>query len=686
MQALHIAHDDAMYGGHRGIKKTKDKLRDVYWPGMSTDVDNYIRTCDTCQKYKNPKTLPYGLLQPIPSSEIGQRLQIDIIGPMTRSTNGNMYILTGIDAFSRFGYARAVPRMRSEDVERFINEEVVAKHGAPKAIASDNGKQLVSKLILDYMKKHNIKALHTCPYWLQANGMDERFNGTLVKILRCYVSANQLDWDNHLIWALYSYNTTVNESTKYSPYILMYGSQPRHPLKNPTDINPEEIAPVLMETRNWVRRNAEFNIQAAQKIYKHYYDQKHRPQDFKIGDLVLQRVHAVPPQICKKLAHRWSGPYVIVKFIIKNDQEKALLLGDLADFSIKRSSFGDVKHYHLSPQKGDEEVEEDLVRLYTRLHGEAAPLPAPHEPIPNPDQVVPVNEGRVRGGQPTKAVSFAFDGQADDNRCLTSTGDGPIGFISDQSPVDITNDNANHTCETRRYSDLDVIPIMPNYGNINNAYDNRWYAQPETASIRPPNDSIESGAADISYTQISNDCEQPADELYINQSHSHTNITQSGSSTFPQGDRSLVSANINTNMSSPRAAGDLTANTSSIENTTVHAGSTTLAPERSSESVVSDTRPITDPCQLLQHDPTLNQAETDNSEPSLDLNESSAQRHSGVSDENDINVIADSQERRSYHGSSPPIAHSPEASSTPRYNLRRQADIRLPRRYIDKQF
>lgn len=113
-RVLYTAHDNQMYGGHTGIKKTNSELRDMYWASMSNDLEDYIRSCDTCQRFKNPKTPQYGLLQPIPSSEIGQRLHVDIVGPVTRSSNGNLQILTAIDAFSTFGYARAVSRMRSK--------------------------------------------------------------------------------------------------------------------------------------------------------------------------------------------------------------------------------------------------------------------------------------------------------------------------------------------------------------------------------------------------------------------------------------------------------------------------------------------------------------------------------------------------------------------------------------------
>jgi hypothetical protein len=65
-QVMQQGHD-AITSGHFGIDKTMERLtRTYYWPGMWTDIRQYIRECDVCQRNKSDRHQPYGLLQPIP--------------------------------------------------------------------------------------------------------------------------------------------------------------------------------------------------------------------------------------------------------------------------------------------------------------------------------------------------------------------------------------------------------------------------------------------------------------------------------------------------------------------------------------------------------------------------------------------------------------------------------------------
>lgn len=134
--------------------------------------------------------------------------------------------------------------------------------------------------------KHSL----TCAYHRQANGMDERFNVTLVKILRNYINTNQKDWDKKLIWALTLYNTTAHESTNLSPYTVLFGVEPRTPL-GLTEPMPE--LPDMNVDHLTIRRLAEANTKRVHAVQKYYYDKKHEAQDFEIFDLVLLRSRQV---------------------------------------------------------------------------------------------------------------------------------------------------------------------------------------------------------------------------------------------------------------------------------------------------------------------------------------------------------------------------------------------------------
>lgn len=76
--------------GHLGINKTKGRLLfEYYWPGCFKDVENYVRSCDTCQrvgkagdKCKAPLKLVRLITEPF------RRLVIDTTGLGRRADQG----------------------------------------------------------------------------------------------------------------------------------------------------------------------------------------------------------------------------------------------------------------------------------------------------------------------------------------------------------------------------------------------------------------------------------------------------------------------------------------------------------------------------------------------------------------------------------------------------------------------
>jgi len=354
---LRIAHDDPIYGGHLGVKKTRSKLFGYYWPNMAIDIQAFVNTCTTCQKFKNPKGPKFGLLQPIPASKVFERLHIDIIGPVKESYKGNRYILTAIDAFSRYAYAKALPEVKTADVVDFLREEVISKHGIPEQITSDNGSQFTSAMFKLFITKLQIKQTVTCAYHPQANGMDERFNGSLVKILRNYIDSLQQNWDSRMIWALLVYNTTPNESTGFSPYVILYGAEPRTPLNTLASEGSTDPSTVNHTT---IRNLAKQNMDRAHRIQKYYYDKRHKPQDFKLYDLVLLKASSITVGNTRKLAHKWVGPYMITRMIQYTDVPQAVEILNMESMTKRRASFQDLKHFQERKRMGSEESEEEV--------------------------------------------------------------------------------------------------------------------------------------------------------------------------------------------------------------------------------------------------------------------------------------------------------------------------------------
>ena len=142
----------------------------------------------------------------------------------------------------------------------------------------------------ELLRVTNIK---TSVYHPEANGLVERFNGTLKHMLKKFIS-NEVDkWDKYLPYLLFAYREVPCQSTGYSPFELLYGRTERGPLSLITEswigkeaLEKNTISSIL-ETR---RRLSEMqNIvqrvtNKSQAKQKRIYDQRSSHRKFNIGD------------------------------------------------------------------------------------------------------------------------------------------------------------------------------------------------------------------------------------------------------------------------------------------------------------------------------------------------------------------------------------------------------------------
>ena len=76
---------------------------------------------------------------------------MDYIGPLLITKNGNRYILTMIDYFSKLGVAFSTNRQDSQTVISCL-QKIFSSYGPVKRILTDNGRSFISKKILDFLK------------------------------------------------------------------------------------------------------------------------------------------------------------------------------------------------------------------------------------------------------------------------------------------------------------------------------------------------------------------------------------------------------------------------------------------------------------------------------------------------------------------------------------------------------
>ena len=92
---------------------------------MYNEVENYVKSCHTFQKFKNPTGLPPGYLHSIPVSSAFEHLHLDIVGPLKTTLKGNNYVVTATDAFSKWAFARPAQNIRTSEVIRFVEEAII---------------------------------------------------------------------------------------------------------------------------------------------------------------------------------------------------------------------------------------------------------------------------------------------------------------------------------------------------------------------------------------------------------------------------------------------------------------------------------------------------------------------------------------------------------------------------------
>ena len=68
-------------------------------------------------------------------------------------------------------------------------------------------------------------------YHPRSDSLDERLNLTLTRALVKFVNDNQDDWDVHIKSILFTHRTSKNDSTKFTPFELMFGRAPVLPIE-----------------------------------------------------------------------------------------------------------------------------------------------------------------------------------------------------------------------------------------------------------------------------------------------------------------------------------------------------------------------------------------------------------------------------------------------------------------------
>lgn len=326
LDILRMCHDD-FTGAHLGQVKTWVKLNNrFYWPGSYKDTFQYVDSCETCARMKEPPA-NRAHMKPItdfdkPFDKVG----VDIL-ELSTTNNGNKYVLIFTDYLTKWVEAYPMKNMKAETIAQIFVYEFFTRHSAPSHLISDQGANFRSELIRCICELLKVNKLYTAPYNPRCDGLTERFNKTLCKMLAAYSNSNQTNWDLYLPLVLFGYRTSEQSTTLDSPFALLYGREARlGDLDNYNNrYNPSEFIQDLH--RRW--KEAKDNVLKHAEINKDNYDSKYqrKPVKYNDDDFVRLKIHTTKPGLKKKLRNDlYSEPVKINKVL--SDQNVEVKIGN----------------------------------------------------------------------------------------------------------------------------------------------------------------------------------------------------------------------------------------------------------------------------------------------------------------------------------------------------------------------
>ena len=101
--------------------------------------------------------------------------------------------------------------------------KVFARVGVPREILTDQGSNFTSQMLTEIYRLLGVQPIRTSPYHPQTDGLVERFNQTLKRMLKKAAMDNVKDWDKFVPYLLFAYREVPQASTGFSPFELVYG-------------------------------------------------------------------------------------------------------------------------------------------------------------------------------------------------------------------------------------------------------------------------------------------------------------------------------------------------------------------------------------------------------------------------------------------------------------------------------
>ena len=269
-------------------------------------------------------------LNPILTTQPFELVSLDFLH-LEQSVGGYEYILVIMHHYTRFAQAYATTNKSSKTAADRLCNDFIPRFGFPRRIHHDQGREFENRLFERLCQHSKITRSHTTPYHPEGNGQVERFNRTLLGMLRTLTTTERTRWKDHLQKVVHAYNCTRHTSTGFSPCFLLFGRSPRLPVDiafglkttedNAAAVDPKEYAEKSRSKMQQAYTLASQRMGQAAEKRRGFYDRTVRSTVLEKGDRVLVRSLA-PPGSPGKLHPYWEE--IVYKVVKQKDEALAV--------------------------------------------------------------------------------------------------------------------------------------------------------------------------------------------------------------------------------------------------------------------------------------------------------------------------------------------------------------------------
>ena len=219
----------------------------------------------------------------------------------------------------------AVPDMMAEVCASSVLNEFISRWGCPLTMHSDQGRTYESKVFKELCRMLEICKSRTSVRNQRGNGQSERFNRTLLRMIKAYLCCEKKQWDQHLGCLAGAYRATPNEATKKTPNLmtmerevrlqaeLVFGSTGAYQEQEITSYG--DYVDKLRSRMQHAHEIARNHLASAAKRRKGIYDTKVALNRYETGDMDWCCAEARKVRVMPKLEPAYDGPYLIKRKI-----------------------------------------------------------------------------------------------------------------------------------------------------------------------------------------------------------------------------------------------------------------------------------------------------------------------------------------------------------------------------------